>query len=385
MSGNTESEFCRGDSRIPEGPNGVFNTGFKPVVTTKPDTTVREWIKSAIRPNLGQTSDAQYQNAVCMTPKFESAAVFPLSEKEEDYIYIYVMSLPPAIHSIDQVDPSVKMSDGIVVFDLHQTQTAEAYEMLRNDPDINPGFIAVGLYAYEIFTSSVPKENIVCAIKCKRKLIQAPDGAEVYANIGTNQPMFEGDNLGELKYLELFDREFVPVEIQINSSCTLSADKRNEIVSRYSSMIGEKYQTTPIAHGLGGKTLPLPIEIKRAEVDSLVKLSEDVKNVVIGISFTRAQIEKDIKFMKILLTKLEAFRNGLEAKDATAGSTSQINFVRRLEKEVTQAISRNEQELIRKEMGLAPVLYGVKPTYTPPPRPPGPPRRPPGPPPRPGS
>lgn len=393
--------FFRGDSREPDGPSGVFQTGFTPTNHAKNQSKeVEQWQQAAIRDNTGQTSDAFYPDVVCVSSRMESAAMFPLSDKNKDECYVYIIKLPsegklPMEH-VSGKDNRRLNDAGVVFFDLHQLQTSEAKSLMGDDPEINSGFVGIGLFGYETFANYIPKEFIVCALKCERKMVEQSK-QEAFANLGTTKRMFDlDDNSGELRYMVPPEREFTPVEILVNPNCGLSQQEIDAEVEHYRSLLNQPLRTTPVEYGLGGKTLPNPVRLPLGELKFLETLSKKVSGKVIGIPFA-SQIPNNIDNLKKLLIELEEIKSrynesyqllgSSESTDQEEGRKYCIKFISQLQEEVRISIKKNEEALAKKENDIvqppapkkSPYIPQQMSTGGPPPRrpPPRPGRKPP--------
>ncbi|PWY54170.1 hypothetical protein DGG96_18330 [Legionella qingyii] len=255
--------YYRSDKRPPEF---IFKEGFSPRIKE----FEADWWREAIqyrgydndRGINNRAVDADPAVCVCMSTKFESAAIFPLNN---DDTYIYAIALPD-LTQIEYVgskgevslskNPNTPADNKEIVVDLNGLQTVQARninEFFNFSMPVSAGW---PLYAYEALAYRVLPRSVICAIKCTRKEVE-----EEFNNSDLNLtkyldkkiiltgPVIKNLNfceaqlmrIGSANQVSLKLMDYGPQKIQAIQHIT-ELKQKNEL------------QTPNIYYGLGGKT-----------------------------------------------------------------------------------------------------------------------------------
>ena len=272
--------YFRSDTRNPEE---IFLNGFSPRKESKVDS---EWamscLTSASEEDLKKEGikqvDADSNACVCISTKFESAAIFPVGDSSSDQTYIYILNLSNTIKEKN-------------IFDLHNLQTAYArnnIEIFQSKKDslkekqasIEDTFFS--LYSYELFTDYIPAESIIGAVKISRS-------AKQDVGITTATPI-RHFCIEET----IFNEKFTNTEILAEAKTFLKKFDKEMC-----------YPTTDPLYALGGKTLPCP---KSISFDF-----SDFRKPKSKLSFFKDPIQKndsDRKFTKNIVEAIQKAKSG---------------------------------------------------------------------------
>ena len=280
--------YFRSDTRKPEI---IFLKGFSPRVESKVDS---EWAKSCLisgsDKNLEKEGiiqvEASSDKCICVSTKFESAAIFPVEDPSSDQTYIYILNL------FDNTFEEKEMgTQGKNIFDLHSLQTFCAInnmEILQSkkeslkEQEASIEDTLFSLYSYELFTDYIPTENIIGAVKISRSaqqdvgvITKIPIRYFCIEEIIFNEKFTNTEILAEAKiFLKKFDKELY-------------------------------YPTTDPLYALGGKILPCP--------KSLSFDFSDFRKPKSKLSFFNDTIQKngsDHKFAKNIVEAIQKAKSG---------------------------------------------------------------------------
>lgn len=214
---------------------------------------------------------------------------------EEEYreFYIYALALPSEVKLQLNENGSVALegnenyfeNDKREIIDLHSLQTQQAKNIIDThskffSKNIDKLCLHAGnlLYAYEAIAYSIPRNNIICAIRCvaktRKKNLIALEELSYDSSIKPENKYEENFISGgfEPTYSEqpLTDRDFTIEEVIENpyfsSTETLKLSSGASMIFDYSESVKEVYEqieqlkdedkisTTNLFHGLGGKT-----------------------------------------------------------------------------------------------------------------------------------
>lgn len=255
----------RGDSRPP---SLVFKNGFSPRKLSC--VNANNGLSKAILPfpnaKAGQTinlvenfSDKRIRvcgidqdYAICMSRRFEVAAVFPTTTAQKTYVYAVVM--PEAIRFSSMENFFVPYFQPGQVFDLHSLQIQEAHFIAKREQENkyyhDHLYAAYALYAHEVFTSKVLSENILAAFEVERAVLE---GEYIYA--------YEQNERVPLRDLRTsnFQKKFRSRLLIFNDRSKDLAEYGQELTEIDKKFNSHEWSFTPsISSGLGGTFLPLP-------------------------------------------------------------------------------------------------------------------------------
>ncbi len=270
--------YYRADSRSPAE---IFKDGFSP--REKPKLGEKLWWAEAIRAphyqdHLGgfsQTVDADSNIAITLSSNLESAALFPLNEEEETYIYAIALPEASKIFYIDNRGDHIpsnipQYDNGTVkvivdvadkknyrnpenlVIDLHSLQTMQAANSARVHEDKDEKNLAavVGwpLYVYEALVLKVACESIVAAVKIKRSNMKEKEISTSFRTVSYYTTDFKG--------IESYDNP--------NFSDKNYSEEALDARQKFKEILkGEVLHSPDLYYGLGGKTLPLTFALPR--------------------------------------------------------------------------------------------------------------------------
>ncbi|WP_131794951.1 hypothetical protein [Fluoribacter gormanii] len=254
--------YYRSDKRPPEF---IFKEGFSPRIKEFEADWWREAIKYRGYVNDrgidDRAVDADPAVCVCMSTKFESAAIFPLNNEDT---YIYAIALPD-LTQIEYVSSKGEVSlsrnhntpadNKEIVVDLNGLQTVQA----RNINEFfNFSMPRAGwpLYAYEALAYRVLPRSVICAIKCSRK-----DATEEFNNSSLNLkttsdkkiiltgPVMNNLNFCEAQLMRIGSADQVSLKIMDYGPQKIQAIQHLTDLKQKNEL-----QTPNIYYGLGGKT-----------------------------------------------------------------------------------------------------------------------------------
>lgn len=270
--------YYRSDTR---NPDEIFKNGFSPSKDTGND-----WIKNAIHLKQteqylqsGEPVDASSEHCVCLTSKFESAALFPTDDRSKE-TYIYVISLPDA-SKVKFKDPAqtrleldINRNNKIssendldsldftnLVIDLHSLQASQGgYLLAKQNLVLNPNSffyqetdhsrrLLAGwpLYAYEAVAHHIPNQNIICALKCTRE----PNTPTLF-----ERPLSFNTEIPEP--ISCPSREFHCDDLKLNqnfNSQLINNEEYKEVITMVEEKIKQHDLHTPnVYYGFGGIT-----------------------------------------------------------------------------------------------------------------------------------
>lgn len=253
--------YYRGDSRSPEI---IFKTGF---IASKPQTpyslikalstkTFNGTMPRTLIPSNYNTcaQDVHPKYVVCLSSKFETAAMFPFRSLCDTYIY--ALELREAI-SISMRNPyaSIPVYAKVnQVFDLHSLQMQQADYLKKkyhyDEIKFDPKYIGMYLHAYEAFAIEITPKRIIAALKIKRRAI--PEIEQQHA--------LSIDNDLEKSFAVEFN---VTEMIQNPHHHPANKDEYLNVLHELNTEVaqgkkGQWKRTPSFAYGLGGTLLPVP-------------------------------------------------------------------------------------------------------------------------------
>lgn len=199
-------------------------------------------------PEQDSPSTTNYNNAVCISKKFESAAMFPLDDLKPSYIYI--ISLPKSVnismHTPVSSFPPLLPNQ---VINLHNLQMEQARHIINYfksiHVDIDPKKAGWCLHAYEMFTPKINAENIIAAVKINRK----------------NLPIAQDEYVLTIdsRLMPTFAVKFKPTNVIFNRSYQMKKptdfqDAKN-LLSQFDPIKSSWRRTPSFSYGLGGTLL----------------------------------------------------------------------------------------------------------------------------------
>ncbi|QMT60869.1 hypothetical protein [Legionella sp. PC997] len=254
--------YYRSDKRPPEV---IFKEGFSPKITE----FEAEWWKEAIKyrgyvNNRGiddRAVDADPAVCVCMSTKFESAAIFPLNNEDT---YIYAIALPDLtqieyIGSTGQVSLSrtknTPAHNTEIVVDLNGlqiVQTRNINEFFNSSMSLSAGW---PLYAYEALAYRVLPRSIICAIKCIRtdQDVRQNDTQNLKMSLAKKitpiGPIMKNLNFCEAQLMRIGSAAQISLRIMDYGPQKIQAIQHMTLLKQNNEL-----QTPNVYYGLGGKT-----------------------------------------------------------------------------------------------------------------------------------
>ncbi|MBN9225738.1 MULTISPECIES: hypothetical protein [Legionella] len=249
--------YFRSDTRPPEL---IFKTGFFPKIKAFGNDWWKEAIKSRGYINDrgldDRAVDADPAVCICMSTKFESAAIFPLNEEDT---YIYAIALPDFTHieyvgSEGQVrllraqDTPTDNKEIVVDFNELQTvQTRNINEFFKSSMTLSAGW---PLHAYEVLAYQVLPCSIICAIKCNRESAEE----QLSKAFVDKKIMLVGDIIENLSFC---DAQLLQVGSANQLLYTMIdySEQRTQAIQQLTELKKVSENKTPnIYYGFGGKT-----------------------------------------------------------------------------------------------------------------------------------
>lgn len=300
--------YFRSDTRSPEE---IFEHGFS-AREDKGDSWLFEAIQAGHYNDTqgleGEPIDAVSNLCVCLTTKFESAAVFPIADEKDnksDTSYVYAVVLPDAkqisylgqksvqFEKKDTKDNIITTSgEGVmislerdentpkdikeIVLDLHSLQATQAgniieAELNKNEKlDSEIGLWVGGLlYAYEAIALKVLPQNIVGAIKVTREpekpveIISKDESKNLPTRVySVENQIFENKNFKNEQKIECVGgtKSFDYSKLHTEALDTLKG-----------AIVQHEIQSPDPYYGLGGKILPNPLSADLISIENSLK------------------------------------------------------------------------------------------------------------------